>query len=196
MRPLTREDIVPNEIYEQTRDQFRRRIIDIKKVRRVDIGPRISVVFENRDTMRFQVQEMCRIEHITQPELIQQELDIYNDLLPLGYAIGATLLIALSQEDNMPEILRQLSGVEEQVYLQTDKFRIHAQAELGRSTEEKTSAVHYLTFTFTKEQVQQFAESENNTVAIHHPHYDYVVALPEVTKASLLADLIQERGNL
>ncbi|OLZ10000.1 DUF3501 family protein [Sulfobacillus thermosulfidooxidans] len=193
MRPLTREDIVPIETYEQMREQFRRRIIDIKKVRRVDIGPRISVVFENRDTMRFQIQEMCRIEHITQPELIQQELDVYNDLLPLGYAIGATLLIALSQEDNMPEILRQLSGVEEHVYLETDKFRIHAQAELGRSTEEKTSAVHYLTFTFTKEQVQQFAESERNTIAIHHPHYDYGVALPEVTKASLLADLIQER---
>ncbi|SMC05431.1 Protein of unknown function [Sulfobacillus thermosulfidooxidans DSM 9293] len=193
MRPLTREDIVPIETYEQMREQFRRRIIDIKKVRRVDIGPRISVVFENRDTMRFQIQEMCRIEQITQPELIQQELDVYNDLLPLGYAIGATLLIALSQEDNMPEILRQLSGVEEHVYLETDKFRIHAQAELGRSTEEKTSAVHYLTFTFTKEQVQQFAESEHNTIAIHHPHYDYGVALPEVTKASLLADLIQER---
>ena len=194
MRTLSLQDIFPIEDYEQTRDQFRRRIIDLKKVRRVDIGPRVSVVFENRETIRFQVQEMCRIEHITQSDLVQQELDVYNDLLPPGHSIGATLLIALQQDDDMPRILRELSGVEEYVYLEGDNFRIHAQAEGGRSTEEKTSSVHYLTFTLTKDQVQQYAEAAVIALSIHQAHYDYKVVLPEATKASLLADLIQERS--
>ncbi|HBQ95541.1 MAG: DUF3501 family protein [Firmicutes bacterium] len=193
MKPLTLADIMPIEDYVKTRDPFRRRVIDVKKIRRVDVGPRVSVVFENRDTMKFQVQEMCRIEHITQPELIQQELDVYNDLLPVGHAIGATLLIALNTGDNMPEILRQLSGVEEHVYLEGQNLRIHAQAEAGRSTEEKTSSVHYLTFGFTHDQVQELAESPEIALAIHHPQYEYQVKLSQPTKASLLADLIQDR---
>ncbi|MCL4319573.1 MAG: DUF3501 family protein [Firmicutes bacterium] len=193
MKPLTLEDIVPIEDYVKDRNPFRQRVIDIKKIRRVDLGPRISVVFENRDTMKFQVQEMCRIEHITQPGLIQEELDVYNDLLPIGQAIGATLLIALNSDDNMPEILRSLSGVEEYVYLEGGSLKVHAQAETGRSTEEKTSSVHYLTLTFTHDQVQELAESPDVALAIHHPNYEYRVILSNPTKASLLADLIQDR---
>ncbi len=193
MKPLTLADIAPIDDYVKTRNPFRQRVIDIKKIRRVDIGSRISVVFENRDTIKFQVQEMCRIEHITRPDLVQQELDVYNDLLPIGQAIGATLLIALNSDDNMAEILRQLSGVEEHVYLEGHNLKVHAQAETGRSTEEKTSSVHYLTFAFTHDQIEGLAESPDVALAIHHPNYEYRVSLSSPTKASLVADLIQDR---
>ncbi|MHB1610383.1 MAG: DUF3501 family protein, partial [Sulfobacillus sp.] len=146
MRQLTMDDIAQNSEYEVMRADFRQRIINLKKLRRLVIGPRISLVFENTDTMRFQVQEMMRIEHIEDPQKIRQEIDVYNDLLPPGLAIGATLLIELSQSDDMPEILHQLSGVEEHVALVVGNHRVPALAEPGRSTEEKTSAVHYLTF--------------------------------------------------
>lgn len=190
MRRLTLADIVSQEDYAREREDFRRRVIALKKVRRVEIGPRIAVVFENRETMRFQVQEMCRIEHISEPALVQQELDVYNDLLPEGHAIGATLLIALEQQDDMPTILRELSGIEEHVFLEGEGFRVHALAESGRSTEEKTSAVHYLTFSFTTAQINLMADSRGVSLSVHHPGYDYRVELTEAAKGSLLADLI------
>jgi hypothetical protein len=190
VHPLTLADIESQDFYARERNDFRIQIIALKKIRRVEIGSRIAVVFENRDTMRFQVQEMCRIEHITEPLLIQQELDVYNDLLPQGHAIGATLLIALDQDDDMPRILRELSGVEEHVFLEGEGFRVHAMAELGRSAGEKTSAVHYLTFSFTTAQINLMAESRGVNLAIHHPGYDFRVALAQPTKGSLLADLI------
>lgn len=190
MRPLTLSDIVSAKDYAKEREEFRRRIIALKRIRRVEVGPRISIVFENRDTMRFQVQEMCRIEHIEDPVLIQREIDVYNDLLPAGRSIGATLLIALNQEDDMPQILQNLSGVEEHVFLDGEGFRVHAQAEPGRSTEEKTSAVHYLTLMFTLDQINLLALSPTVSLAVHHPGYDFHTAVSAEAKASLLADLI------
>ena len=135
MRQLSMEDIVSNQEYEAMRPAFRQRVINLKKLRRLAIGPRISLVFENTDTMRFQVQEMMRIEHIEDVEKIREEIEVYNDLLPPGLAIGATLLIELSQTDDMPTILRQLSGVEEHVVLEIGDHRLPAVAEAGRSTE-------------------------------------------------------------
>ncbi|AUW93988.1 MAG: DUF3501 domain-containing protein [Sulfobacillus thermosulfidooxidans] len=190
MKPLTLADIASAEQFAKERDALRKRLIALKKIRRVDVGPRIAIVFENRETMRFQIQEMCRIEHITDPRLIQQEIDIYNELLPLGHAIGATLLIALTQEDDIAQVLQQLSGVEEHVFLVGEGFRVHAQAEAGRSTEEKTSAVHYLTFNFTLDQINALALSPRVSLAIHHAGYDFQTVLEDMTKASLLADLI------
>jgi hypothetical protein len=151
----------------------------------------VSLVFENRDTMWFQVQEMCRIEHITDPQLVQQEVDVYNDLLPEGLAIGATLLIELTQEDDMPAILRDLSGLEETVWLRYGDTAIHAEAEPGRSTEEKTSTVHYLTFRFSPLTRAALADANDVRVATEHPQYRYETQLPRETVASLLHDLIE-----
>ena len=142
MKPLALKDIISLEAYEKERQEMRRRIIALKAVRRVHVGPRVSMVFENRETMRFQVQEMCRIEHIEDDHLIQQEIDCYNDLLPEGMAVGATLLIELVQEDDMPTLLKELSGIEETVWMSFNGHQVKAQAEAGRSTEEKTSSVH------------------------------------------------------
>ncbi len=191
MRPLTLEDIESIPSYQAKRDETRRRIIALKKMRRVTLGPRVSLVFENRDTMRFQVQEMCRIEHITDPALVQQEIDVYNDLLPAGTAIGATLLIELVQSDDMPAILKELSGLEETVWLRFGDQAIHAQAELGRSTEEKTSTVHYLVFSFADEARTALADATEVRLETEHPNYRYQAILPPATVASLVEDLIR-----
>ena len=99
MKPLTLDDIESIEAYEAKRSEVRRRIIALKNIRRIKLGPRVSLVFENRDTMKFQVQEMCRIEHIVDDELVQQEIDVYNDLLPEGQAIGDRGLIGQQCHD-------------------------------------------------------------------------------------------------
>lgn len=192
MKPLVLGDIDSIESYEAKRQEVRQQIIALKRIRRVHIGPRVSIVFENRDTMRFQIQEMCRIEHIVDEHLVQQELDVYNDLLPQGMAIGATLLIELVQEDDMPTLLRELSGLEETVWLVFAQHEVHAQAEAGRSTEEKTSSVHYLTLRFTPTTRQALAEATTVTVSIRHPHYRHDTVLPRETVASLVHDLTAE----
>lgn len=191
MTPLTLKDIKEIAAYEAERHVMRQRIIALKKIRRVHLGPRVAVVFENRDTMRFQVQEMCRIERIVDPALVQQELDCYNDLLPSGLAIGATLLIELVQEDDMPTILKQLSGLEETVWLSIGAHQLHAQAETGRSTDEKTSSVHYLTFQFGPDLRQALAEADEVVLSTRHPHYAHQTRLSQETVASLLADLME-----
>jgi hypothetical protein len=192
MKPLSLADIESISEYEARRDITRRRIIALKKQRRVTLGPRVSLVFENWDTMKFQVQEMCRIEHIADPRLVQQEIDVYNDLLPEGRAVGATLLIELVQTDDMPAILRDLSGLEETVYLRFGSQEIHAEAELGRSTEEKTSTVHYLTFRFTPEDPRELAQAAEVVLALEHPNYRHHAVLAKETVAGLVQDLLTQ----
>lgn len=191
MKPLTLDDIESIEAYEAKRSEVRRRIIALKNIRRIKLGPRVSLVFENRDTMKFQVQEMCRIEHIVDDELVQQEIDVYNDLLPEGQAIGATLLIELVQEDDMPAVLRQLSGLEETVWLTFQGHEIHAEAEQGRSTDEKTSSVHYLTFRFSPELADALAGASDAAVQTRHENYRHETTLSRETVASLVHDLVQ-----
>lgn len=190
MTPLQLADIESIAAYEAERDVVRQRIIALKKIRRVALGPRVALVFENRDTMWFQVQEMCRIERIVEPGLIQQEIDCYNDLLPTGMAIGATLLIELVQDDDMPKILRELSGLEETVHLTFGGVDLRAEAESGRSTEEKTSSVHYLTFAFTPEMRQALSEASAVELSIRHENYRHGTKLATATVASLLSDLV------
>ena len=190
MKPLKFVDVQSHDAYMARRDEIRRRIIALKKRRRIPLGPRVSLVFENRDTMLFQVQEMCRIEHITVPKLIQEEIDVYNDLLPEGMAIGATLMIELVQTDDMPRLLKELRGLEETVWLRLGGEAIHAEAESGRSTEEKTSTVHYLTFRFTPQLRQALTEASHVILATEHPHYRFQSVLPQETVVSLADDLM------
>lgn len=190
MRRLSLTDIESIAEYEARRDITRRRVIALKKQRRVTLGPRVSLVFENWDTMKFQVQEMCRIEHIVDPRLVQQEIDVYNDLLPEGRAVGATLLIELVQTDDMPAILRDLSGLEETVWLRFGSGEVRAEAELGRSTEEKTSTVHYLTFRFGSDDARELADAGHVVLALEHPHYRYEAVLAKETVVSLVQDLL------
>lgn len=191
LRKLVLADIRPIDAYLQERDQFRRSIIALKKRRRIALGPRCSLVFESFDTMRFQVQEMARIEHIVAAEALQQELDCYNDLLPDGLAIGATFLIELQQGEDIPAILKDLSGVEETLTLTFGDRCIAGEAEPGRSTDEKTSSVHYLTFRFLPEDRQRLSEASAVTLRTEHPHYRHAATLSREAVASLVEDLRQ-----
>jgi hypothetical protein len=181
-------DIVPLDEYERKRPVLRRQIIELKDIRRVPLGDRISVVFENFQTMLWQTQEMLRAERITDPALIQEEIDTYNDLVPDANELKATLFIELPDSQNIPRDLPPFIGVEERVSLSFGLHTVHAEAEPGRSTEEKTATVHYLRFPFTPEQAAAFG-SGPAWLSVDHVNYSASTELSEPTVQSLAEDL-------
>jgi hypothetical protein len=200
---LTLDDIADLRAYERERDEFRARIIALKKIRRVAVGPLITVVFENRDTIRFQIQEMARAERMLSDEQIQAELDVYNALIPTGGELIATLFIELTSKAQMEEWLPKLVGIERSAELRiggagADAFEVirstpdadHA-AQLTR--DEITASVHYVQFTFTPDQGESFGAGPV-VLAIDHPAYRAETDLPEATRSSLLADLRGSSG--
>lgn len=191
---LTLDDIADLRAYERERQEFRDRIIALKRVRRVAVGPVVTLVFENRDTVRFQIQEMARAEKLTTDEQIQTELDVYNPLVPEPGLLTATLFVELTSKDEMTAWLPKLVGIERSVLLRlgddNDTVRCSVdEAHAERLTrEEVTASVHYVRFTLTPAQVDGFATSQV-TLAVDHPNYSHGTVLGEETKASLLADL-------
>jgi hypothetical protein len=197
--PLTLDDIADQRAYERERHQFRARVIATKKLRRVSVGPVITFTFENRLTMRFQVQEMARAEKMVTDQQIQHELDVYNRLLPAPGELSATLFLELTSEEELRTWLPRLVGVEG-----TCLFRIGSagpgrvvpsipdpEHEANLTREETTSAVHYVRFGFTNEQIEAFG-AEPVTLAVAHPAYpDGLPGTPlsDATKAELIADL-------
>ena len=193
---LTLDDIVDQRAYERERPEFRDRIIALKKRRRVGVGPVVTLVFENHDTIRFQIQEMARAERMLRDEQIQTELDIYNPLIPGPGELSATLFIELTSEDQLREWLPKLVGIERSVefiigegdgstVVRCTPEEAH-EAQLTR--EEITASVHYVRFEFTPDQVERFG-SEPVMLAVNHPDYAEGAHLSEETKASLLEDL-------
>jgi hypothetical protein len=198
-RELTLEDIADQRAYERERDEFRREVIAAKKVRRVTVGPVITLTFESRLTMRFQIQEMARAEKMVSDEQIQHELDVYNRLLPSPGQLSATLFLELTSEAELRKWLPELVGVERSAELRIgsgDAVEIVAStpeedhdAKLTR--EETTAAVHYVRFRLTPPQVEAFARGPV-TLAINHPHYPEGlpgVVLGDATRAELASDL-------
>jgi hypothetical protein len=197
--PLTLADISDQRAYERERDEFRRRVIEVKKLRRVSIGPVITVTFENRLTMRFQVQEMARAERMFSDQQIQGELDVYNRLLPAPGELSATLFLELTNDALLREWLPKLVGIEEAV-----EFRIGAPGseDVVRSVPEAehashltretvTSAVHYIRFPFTEAQIAAFAEGPV-VLVVSHPQYPDGASGTELSseaRAELLGDL-------
>lgn len=196
MVKLTLDDIADQRAYERERDDFRARIIELKKRRRIGIGPFVTIVFENRDTIRFQIQEMARAEKMVSDAAIQTELDVYNPLIPEPGSLAATLFIELTSKDDLVEWLPKLVGIERSVELRVgapgDDVVVHARpdAEHERqlTREEITASVHYVHFDLTPAQIARF-ESEPVAVAIAHANYAYASQLSDSSKRSLLDDL-------
>ncbi|MFP5489341.1 MAG: DUF3501 family protein [Acidimicrobiia bacterium] len=192
-RKLTLDDIADVRAYERERDEFRSRVIDLKRRRRVHLGTVITFLFENRDTIRFQIQEMARVEKLTTDDEIQVELDIYNPMIPTPGQLCATMFIELTTDDQMREWLPKLANVERSVLLRLsngDEVRaiIDEQHEQGLTRDTVTAAVHYLRFELSPDQIEAFAAGPV-VLAIDHPAYLEQIELGDTTCAELLTDL-------
>lgn len=193
MSKLTLDDIMDVREYERTRADFRTRVMEIKRRRRLAFGTILTVMFENRDTMHMQVQEMARVEKLVTDEQIQIELDTYNPLIPSDGKLCATLFLELTSDEQLREWLPRLVGIERSLVMvlpNGDAVRSVSDedhdAQLTR--EHVTAAVHYIRFELTSEQIDSF-RSGAVRVDIDHPDYLESVVLSDTTHAELLADL-------
>jgi hypothetical protein len=191
---LVLDDIADLRAYERERDEFRDHVIALKKKRRIGVGPVVTLVFENRDTIRFQIQEMARAERMLTDEAIQTEIDIYNPLIPEPGQLCATMFIELTSKDELMTWLPKLVGIERAVELRLGDGTVvpcipEAAHEAQLTREEITASVHYVTFELTPEQVAAFGTAGPVTLAVAHPNYDEATTLSEATVAELLSDL-------
>jgi len=166
-------------------------MIALKRKRRVSVGPRVTLTFENRDTVIYQIQEMVRVENITDPEKIQNEIDVYNELIPDPHCLSATLFIEISDNLQIREILDSLQGLDadETVLLRIGAETVPAQFEPGHSKDDRISAVHYVRFCLSFDQARKF---KNSQVEIHvqHPNYKISIALTSEQKEEIVKDLV------
>jgi len=191
MKKVTLDEIMGLERYERVRDDFRRRIIALKKQRRVSVGDRVTFVFENHETVLFQIQEMLRTERITDLDKVRFEVDVYNDLIPAESELSATMLIEITEHERIrPELVR-LIGIDKAVSLQIgDRFTIPAVFEAGRSKEDNLSAVQYVRFFLSLEARAAFQDERQFVrLLIHRPNYQAQVELSPETRRSLAAEL-------
>ena len=191
MRKLTFDDIKDLREYERERDEFRRHIVEMKKCRRVQLGDLLTITFENTDTMRFQIQEMARIERMLTDEQIQNELDTYNQLIPDPNKLSGTLFIEIEDKERLYEWLPKLVGIQRAVSLwlhDGSSVPSTPEDEERLTREETTTTVHYLKFSFTPDHVDAFAAGPVRVV-VDHPNYNAVVELTEEQRSELVGDL-------
>jgi hypothetical protein len=187
------EDVLNFFEYEKVRDERRRQVVELKRARRVQLGRHLSFLFENRDTVLFQIQEMCRAERITEDARIQEEIDVYSELLPRPGQLSATLMIEIEDRDQIKPILDRYQGIDigQHVWMQVGReFAIPAEFEAGHSDQErgKLSAVHFVRFTLSAPAVHAFRDSPVSLVVDHPAERSRVELSPE-TRAALLQDL-------
>jgi hypothetical protein len=197
---LTLADVLDLRAYERVREDYRARIIERKRRRRVAVGPIVTLVFESVDTVRFQVQEMARAEKIISDEAIQTELDIYNRLLPAPGELSATLFIELTSEEELREWLPKLVGIERQVGVWMDGQVVsstpEAQHAAALTRESVTPAVHYVRFVFTQVQVGAFRDASEVALVSTHRAYQERTLLPPEVRKELLGDLMGTTKSL
>jgi Protein of unknown function (DUF3501) len=191
MQKVTLDEIIGSERYEKIRDEFRHRIIELKKYRRVSVGDHITLVFENHETVLFQVQEMLRAERITDIDKIRFEVDTYNELIPGDGELSTTLLIEITEQEQIRPALVKLIGIDKAVSLQIgQRFTVPGVFEGGRSTEDNLSAVQYVRFSLSPEARAAFREGKEEVrLVITHPNYQAQALLLAETRQSLAAEL-------
>ncbi len=190
--PLTLADLPSVEDYARTRDTFRTRVLAAKKSRQVRIGENVTLLFENRDTVLYQVLEMLRIEKTADPAAMQDELDAYNPLIPGGSDWRATMLVEFPDADERRVQLKYLRAVEHAVYARIGERRLAvlADEDMERSDEEKTSAVHFLRFALDAQDKAALRAGAALAFGIEHPRYRYETELQDTAaRDSLIRDL-------
>lgn len=196
MPKLTLDDIADLRAYEREREDFRREVIALKRRRRISVGPIVTVLFENRDTIRFQIQEMARVEKILSDDGIQAELDTYNPLIPEAGELAASLFVELTDEYAMREWLPRLVGIESSIELRAGsgdsevrvRCRVDPDHERQLTRDEVTAAVHYIGFTLSPDQVEAVAKGPVR-VAVDHANYQHEIELSAESQAELINDL-------
>ena len=189
VRPITRRDIKGPALYGPIRDDYRRKVIDLKRPRRVLVGDRVALVFENRHTLTMQIEEMCRAENLTSDAQIEAEIAVYNEMMPTADSLSATLFIELPGEADPYVALRELVGLDEHVVMHIGPHAIRAKFEPGRSTEDKISAVQYTRFPLSAEaRSALMTPGTKLAIEIDHPNYRHRVECGDDLRASLAAD--------
>lgn len=192
MRKLARSDLMSLETYAERRAAFRADVLARKRDRSVRLGEHVTLIFEDRLTIQYQVQEMLRVERIFEVEGIEDELQAYNPLIPDGTNLKATMMIEYPDVDQRKAMLARLIGIEDRVWMQVAGFdRVYAIADedMERDTEEKTSAVHFMRLEFDEAMIAALREGAALALGVDHPQYRASVdALPEAVRASLVRD--------
>ncbi len=193
MQKLTRDDLYSLEQYSDLRSEFRNKVLSHKRNRRVELGTNAALYFEDRLTMQYQVQEMLRIERIFEAAGINDELEAYNPLIPDGSNWKATFMVEFPDVEERRAMLTQLIGIEDKVYVLvegSDRVYAIADEDLQRSDGKKTSAVHFMRFELSAEQVEALKSGASLAAGIDHDNYQVEISpLPENVRQSLIGDL-------
>ena len=192
MTPLTKTDLLSHADYETQRPAFQREVIGLKKRRRIEVGPLVTLIFENRETLRFQIQEMIRAERIFEPAKIQEELDVYNALLPCHGELSATLMIEITDDDRIKSILDTLQGIDQPdtLCICVENEAVFAKFEAGHSKEDKISAVHFIRFSIPKAvTIMLQSHKANVDIKITHENYIAEAHVPDPMQKEWLKDL-------
>jgi hypothetical protein len=193
MTTLTRESLMTLEAYAKARPEFRKKVIEHKKARTLALGEHLTLIFEDELTVRYQVQEMLRIEKIFDEDGIRHELDAYAPLIPDGRNFKATMLIEYTDVEERKRELARLIGIEDKVWVQVEgspKVYAIADEDMERENDEKTSAVHFLRFELTEDMAAALKYGVSLSVGVDHPNYSASVSpVGGPTRAALVADL-------
>ena len=194
MRPLNLDEIVARDRYAELRSGYRAAIIAYKRGRRMALGDRATLLFEDRETLRFQVQEMVWVERIGEPEKIQNEIDVYNELMPGDRELSATLFIEITDLAEIRPELERLTGLDKHVALSLeargDSEAIPARFDATQFEPDRISAVQYIRFSLSDSQAERFVDlGVRAAIRIDHPQYRHEIEIPPLVRASLISTL-------
>ena len=190
---LKREDLFSLEEYAEQRSNIRKNVMNVKKLREVNLGEHIRLLFENHQTVQYQVQEMLRIEKIFEAAGIQDELDVYNPLIPDGSNLKATMMIEYTDLVERTKALSNLIGIEKSIYFQIGNHQnVYAicNEDLERETDKKTSSVHFMRFEFDQAMIADFCKGTNVKIGVSHTNYDCEIILEKRVQDELNQDFM------
>lgn len=190
MKRVERAELLDNEAYESARQGMRERVIELKRARRVALGSNMSLLFENRDTVLFQIQEMLRTEQITREDAILHELETYNELIPAPAELSATLFVEYEDVRERERMLVALAGLEDKFTLDVDGHQVPARNETRGTRQDRTTAVHYMKFPLGQELAALVKSLKAPvTLGVSHPHYQARAPLSLDALKSIARDL-------
>jgi hypothetical protein len=194
MHPIQLSDLLNIAEYEKARPNFRKNVMEAKRHRRISVGPVMTFVFENRETVLFQIQEMMRTERLVHDEHIQHEIDTYNKILPGPNELSATLLIEITEKEKIRSTLDSLVGLTEHaVFLVIGDKEIEAEFDEEQSEEGRISAVQYIRFKLDTQDVERMRFGQSDiTLMVRHPNYHHFTRLTDEQRDSIVKDIDEE----